>query len=158
MMNFLVWVENLGLSTWIREGRSLLAFPTLLFLHTLGMSFVAGGSSLIAMGILGLWPQSSLKSLEKIYPAIWVGFWVNAVTGVLILLAWATKELTNPDFYIKMTFVFAGLALLRVMRTRVFGDPTLETAPVAPMAKILAWATLACWFGAIVSGRLLGYT
>jgi hypothetical protein len=158
MMDLLLWVDNLGISTWIREGRSLLAFPTLLFLHTLGMSFVAGGSSLIAFGILGFWPRSSLRTLERIYPAIWLGFWVNAVTGVLILLAWASKELTNPDFYIKMTFVFAGLALLRVMRTKVFADPALETAAVSTTAKALAWASLACWFGAIVAGRLLGYT
>ena len=158
MMDFLLWIDNLGVSTWIREGQSLLAFPTLLFLHTLGMSFVAGGSSLIAIGVLGFWPQSSLKSLERLYPAIWLGFSVNLITGVFILMAWASKELTNPDFYIKMTFVVIGLVLLRVMRTKVFGDPSLETAPVSSTAKTLAWASLVCWFGAIVAGRLLGYT
>ena len=158
MMDLLVRIENLGLSTWIREGRSLLAFPTLLFLHTLGMGIVAGGSSLMSVAILGLYPRSALKSLERLYSPIWVAFGVNAVTGVLILMAEATKMLTNPDFYIKMTCVFTGLALLRVMRRQVFGDPSLETSPVSSRAKALAWASLACWFGAIVAGRLLGYT
>jgi hypothetical protein len=28
---------------------------------------------------------------------------------------------------------------------------------VSVKAKILAWASLACWFGAITAGRLLAY-
>ena len=158
MTEFLIRVEDLRLSTWIREGGSLLAFPTLLFLHTLGMSIVAGASTLLSVALLGFWPRTSLKSLEKLYRPIWVAFWINAVTGTFLLMADASKTLGKPDFYVKMTCVFVGVALLRVTRKKVFGDPALEAAPVSTSAKALAWASLVCWFGAIVAGRLLAYT
>ena len=36
-MSFLVWLEQTGLSVWIREAQTLWAFPFILFLHTLGL-------------------------------------------------------------------------------------------------------------------------
>jgi hypothetical protein len=39
----------------------------------------------------------------------------------------------------------------------VFGDPALDAGPVSARAKTLAWASLACWFFAIISGRLIAY-
>jgi hypothetical protein len=53
--------------------------------------------------------------------------------------------------------VFAGLFVLIRMRRQVFDDPQLDKAPVTGRAKVLAWASLACWFGAIVAGRLMAY-
>jgi hypothetical protein len=88
---------------------------------------------------------------------MWAGFWVNAVTGTVLTVADASTRLINPIFYIKMTFVFAGVVLLVVMRKRVFGDPDLDRAPLTGRAKGLAWASLICWLGAITAGRLLAY-
>jgi hypothetical protein len=75
----------------------------------------------------------------------------------MMLVADATTKLTSLDFYIKMAFVFAGLFVLIRMRRQIFEDPQLDKAPVSVKAKILAWASLACWFGAITAGRLLAY-
>lgn len=159
MTDLYTWLESLPLSIFIRESNSLWAFPMFLFAHTLGMSIVAGGASLIDLALLGFWPPSTpVKPLERLYPAIWFGFWVNLVTGSVLLAADATKRFTNLDFLIKMAFVFAGVFLLSAMRKRVFDDPQLDVAPVSGQAKILAWLSLACWFGAILTGRLLAYT
>jgi len=57
-----------------------------------------------------------------------------------------------------MVCVFAGVYLLSTMRKKVFNDPQLDLAPVSGQAKMLAWLSLACWFGAILTGRLLAYT
>jgi hypothetical protein len=46
--------------------------------------------------------------------------------------------------------------LLRLCRC-VFGDPQLDAVPLPPVAKRLAWASLVCWLGAIVCGRLIAY-
>ena len=159
MTDLYTWLESLPLSIFIRESNSLWAFPMFLFAHTLGMSIVAGGASLIDLALLGCWPSSApVKPLERLYPAIWFGFWVNLVTGSVLLAADATKRLTNPDFFIKMFCVFAGVFLLSAMRKRVFDDPQLDVAPVSRQAKVLAWLSLACWYGAILTGRLLAYT
>jgi hypothetical protein len=157
MMEFLVKLEQLQFSIWVRESGSVWAFPTVLFLHTLGMSMVAGGNAVIDLVLLGFWPKQPIKPLERLYPLLWLGFWINAVTGTILLIADATTKLTNPDFYVKMAFVFAGTAVLYVMRGKVFGDPELDKGPVPSRSKTLAWASLICWFGAITAGRLLAY-
>jgi hypothetical protein len=156
LFNFL---ESLSISVFIRESNSLWAFPMFLFAHTLGMSIVAGGSSLIDLALVGFWPRTMpIKPLEKLYPLMWVGFWINLVTGSVLLVADASTRLTNPDFYVKMFCVFAGTWLLYLMRGRVFGHPQLDKGPVPSNSKMLAWLSLACWFGAILTGRLLAYT
>ena len=111
------------------------------------------------LALLGCWPTAApIKPLERLYPAIWMGFWVNLVTGSVLLVAEATKRLTNPDFFVKMVFVSAGVYLLNMKRRRIFDNPQLDAAPLSGQAKLLAWLSLACWFGAILTGRLLAYT
>ena len=156
-MEFLNWLETLSYSTWVRESPSLWAFPALLFVHTLGMSLVAGGSAVISMALLGFWPKTALKPLERLYPVMWFGFWINLFTGFSIFLKDASIYGRNYDLYVKLVFVILGVALIKIMRKQVFGDPNLDTQPVSQRAKLLAWASLFCWFCAIVSGRLIAY-
>jgi hypothetical protein len=159
MESLFSWLEALPVSTFIRESNTLWAFPMFLFAHTLGMSIVAGGSSLIDLALLGFWPRSMpVKPLERLYPVMWFGFWINLVTGSALLVADASTRLRNPDFYAKMFCVLLGVWVLYVMRKRVFGHPELDRAPVPRDAKVLAGVSLACWFGAILTGRLIAYT
>ena len=157
MIEFLNTLENMPFSIWVRESGSVWAFPTILLLHTLGMSIVAGLSGIMDIVLLGFWPSVPVKPLERLFPMIWIGFVLNAITGTILLIADASTKLRNPDFYVKMVFIFVGVWLLSVMRHRVFEDPQLDKGPVPAKAKTLAWASLACWFGAICAGRLLAY-
>jgi hypothetical protein len=156
-MEFLRWLEQLSYSSWVRESPSLLAFPLFLFVHTLGMALVAGGSAVISFALLGLWPKSPLTPLAKLFPVLWFGFWINLFTGVSIFMKDATAYGRNPDLYVKLVFVAGGLWLMTIIRSQVFGDPELDAHPVSSRAKLLAWASLACWFAAIVAGRLIAY-
>jgi hypothetical protein len=145
-------------SMWVKNAPTIWAFPTILIVHTLGMSIVAGVSAMLSLALLGFWPSAvPMKPFARAFPLLWFGFGINAVTGTMMLVADATTKLTTLDFYLKMAFVFAGLYVLIRMRRQVFEDPQLDRAPVSGNAKMLAWASLACWFGAIVSGRLLAY-
>jgi hypothetical protein len=158
MLEFFGWLEQTRLSLWIRESGTVWSFPTILLLHTLGMSIVAGGNAMLDLVLLGFWPgKTPIKPLEKYFPLIWAGFGLNAVTGTLLLMADATTKMTNPDFGVKMAFIFAGVTVLYMMQKKVFADPLLDDAPVSPTAKRLAWASLICWFAAITAGRLLAY-
>ena len=112
---------------------------------------------MISLMILGFWPTVPIKPFARMFPWMWVAFWINAVTGTMMLVADATNKLTSLDFYIKMALVFAGMMVLIRMRRQVFGDPQLDQAPLPGSAKMLAWTSLACWFGAITAGRLLAY-
>src|SRR5580692_9397554 len=131
MLEFFGWLEQTRLSLWVRESGTIWSFPTILLLHTLGMSIVAGGNAMLDLVLLGFWPgDTPIRPLEKYFPLIWAGFWLNAVTGTLLLMADATTKLTNPDFYVKMAFIFFGLLVLVLMRRKVFRDPQLDIAPV----------------------------
>ena len=155
MINFDT-LENLGISTWVRESPSKLAYPTVLWLHVMGMGVVAGISAIISLRLLGVSPKTPLQPLERLYPLMWVGFWVNAATGTALLLSSASKRLVDPTFYIKMIFIFAGVAVLQLTRKKVFRR--LDPDGVPPeSARTLAWAALICWFGAVTAGRLLAY-
>jgi hypothetical protein len=156
-MNFLHALEQMPFSIWVRESSSIWAFPTFLVLHTIGMSIVAGLSAMIDLVLLGFWPKMPVKPLVRLYPLMWFGFGINAVTGAALLIADASSKLTNWDFYAKMMFVFVGMGILYRIRKRVFDDPQLDEGPVKESAKRLAWISLICWFGAIVAGRLLAY-
>ena len=157
MHNFLVYLENMSFSQWVKDAPTIWAFPTILIVHTLGMSIVAGVSALLSLVVLGFWPAVPMKPFARAFPLLWWGFGINAVTGTMMLVADATTKLTTVDFYIKMAFVFLGLWVLIRMRRQVFENPQLDKAPVSGNAKMLAWASLGCWFGAIVAGRLLAY-
>jgi hypothetical protein len=156
-MEFLTWVEGLAISTFIRESTSLMASPGFLFIHILGMSIVAGCAAMIDLSFLGVWPESPRKPLERLYPIIWFGFVINLITGTGLVMADASTRGRNPDLYIKLVFVAIGVWTLLKMRTRVFADPDLDTRPVTPLAKRLAWVSLFCWFAAIIAGRLIAY-
>jgi hypothetical protein len=157
MMEFLSWLEQLSFSQWVKQSESVWAYATILTTHTIGMMIVAGIAGVIDLRLVGIASNIPMRPLERLFPVAWIGFWINAVTGTILLMADATTKLTNPDFYVKMVFVFSGVALLVIMRKRVFGNPKLDETPLPQSAKILAWLSLICWTGAITAGRLLAY-
>jgi hypothetical protein len=157
MMDFLNSLEQLGFSKWLLASNSIFAYPTFLFMHTVGMAMVAGISAAIDLRLLGFAGSMPIRPLERLYPVMWWGFGINLVTGSALVVADATTKLTNVDFYIKMAFVFGGIALLVIMRKRIFRYPALDKVPLPAAAKVLAGVSLACWIGAVTCGRLLAY-
>jgi hypothetical protein len=153
MMEFLSKLEQLRFSMWVLQA----PYSTILFMHSIGMALVAGFSAMIDLRLLGLSPKIPIKPMERLYPWMWWGFAINAVTGSCLLIADATTKMTNPDFGVKMVFVFSGIVVLKLMRKKVFADPQVDHAPVTGTAKGLAWLSLVCWIGAITAGRLLAY-
>jgi len=155
---FFFWVEGTPLSIWIREEPSLMAFPFILILHTVGLAFLVGANVAIDARVLGLARGVPLLSMRRYYRAMWAGFWVNAFSGVLLLIAYPTKALTNPVFYIKLALIAAALVMASVIRRHMMSG-TIAAGVRAPRTlKLLAAASLACWAFGIVAGRFLAYT
>ena len=119
MWDFLSQLEQTGFCTWVRESTSLFAFPGILLMHTIGMGLVVGINAGIDLRVLGIAPALPLAPLEKFFPIFWIGFWINAITGTILLVADATTKLANPDFYIKMIFIALALVNLRMHATPV---------------------------------------
>jgi hypothetical protein len=155
---FLAWIEDSDLSNWIRGSTSLLAFPTIITLHTIGMGFLAGGAAAISLRLLGFAPGIPLKPIERLYPLLWLAFAVNVATGILLLIAYPTKALTNPLFLIKLGLVGIAMWLLHHIGTTVLRAGDADKPPAGAPVKSLALGSLAAWIAVITAGRLLAYT
>jgi hypothetical protein len=154
---FLAFIEGSGLSEWIRSD-CLCAFPSIVTLHNIGMAFLAGGSVAIDLRIIGFAPHMPLKPMGRFIPLLWLAFALIAVTGTLLLIAYPTKALTNPLFYIKLCLVALAVGLVYRIATDILRASEVDQKPLAAKAKVLAIASLAAWAVLIAAGRYLAYT
>src|SRR5262245_30013173 len=122
-MEFTAWLESTALSTWLRDSISLLAFPSVLIVHAIGMGFLAGTNTMVDLRILGVAPRVPLSQLERFFPVMWFGLVINAISGVLLFIAYPTKAATNPVFYLKMGCIAAGVLMTIRIRNRVLRTP-----------------------------------
>ena len=142
---------------WVRESGSLLGYPTILFLHTLGLATVAGLNGAIDLRLLGVASKVPLSSLTRFFPFIWMAFGLTAVTGVVLLIADAETKRASPVFYVKMVFIVLALTDLHLLKRRIFADPNVDTHPLHSQATLLALSSLLFWVGATTAGRLMAY-
>lgn len=146
-------IETSALSVWLRE--SLFAFPGVLIVHTLGMAMAAGVAAAVSLRMLGVARTIPLSSMKPFMPFAWFGFAINALSGVLLVISYPAKALTNPVFYSKLVLIGVSAALLaRMTRDLRFEPSGIEIRN----ARVLAIASLVAWMLTITAGRLLPYT
>jgi hypothetical protein len=155
---FFFWVEATPFSTWLRESPSVMVFPFILILHTVGLAFLVGANVALDARVLGLARGVPLLSMRRYYRAMWAGFWVNAFSGVLLLIAYPTKALTNPLFFLKLSLIAAALFVGRSIRRSTLSGAVAAGAAAPPSLRLMAVVSLALWLVSITAGRLLAYT
>jgi hypothetical protein len=155
-MEFFTWLEHSGFAVTIKESAALYELP--LVLHAIGMAILVGLSVAVYLRILGVAPHVPLGPMEKFFPIMFVGFWVNALSGVVLFSLYPVKALTNPGFFIKMGGVVLAVLLLRRIKQQVFGDAAnLGTRPVPAKGKAMAAVAIVVWLVTITAGRLMAY-
>jgi hypothetical protein len=155
---FLRTIEQSGFSTWLRESESPFAFYFVLLFHTFGLALVVGANAVIDLRLLGVEHDIPLAPLKRLFGIMWLGFAINAVSGLLLLIAYPTKALTNPVFYIKLTLIAFAVWVMTQLQRRVFDDSSLNEAVMIARGRTLAKWSLFLWIGVITAGRLLAYT
>jgi hypothetical protein len=148
------WLESTAVSLWIVESPSLFAFPGILAAHTVGLGLLAGLSGALDLRLLGVVRPIVPSAFTRFVPVMKCGLWLNVVTGIALVLAYPTKALTNPVFYMKLTLIAVALIVLRVQLRDL---RSVEWAP-SRSTRILAIVSLLAWGTAITAGRLLAYT
>lgn len=157
IMEIFAWMSDSSFGVWVRE--STWAYPGLLFLHTLGLGALVGLSSVLDFRLLGVAPRVPLDAMEPLFPYMWAGFWVNAVSGALLFFADAPKKVVNPAFLIKMVLIVLAVMNMRAVKRRAFStSPPVAEGTLGHDAKVLAAISLALWVGAVTAGRLMAYT
>ena len=152
--HFFLTIEESGLSNWVRDN----PFWAILSIHALGMAVLVGASTVIALRLLGFAPDLPLAPLRRLYGFVWIGFWIQVVSGMLLLIGYPTKSFTNPNFYIKLILIALGMIAMQRLRNRVFSDPGMSESDMMIRGKALAIWSLLFWFGVITAGRMLAYT
>ena len=67
-MEFLTWLENSGFSVWVRDSNSPFGYTLFLYLHSVGMAFLVGLSTIVALRILGVVPLLPLAPMAGFFP------------------------------------------------------------------------------------------
>ncbi len=155
-MDYLLWLEDTPFSIWMRESGP--AFFGSLIFHSVAMGFVVGVHVVMNLRILGMAPGIPLSLLRRFFPVLWVGLVVVSLSGVLLLIAYPAKALTNPVFYLKLGAILIALFITRSLAKGVLQDPSYDAARAPKKARVLAAFSLLLWAGAVTSGRFLAYT
>jgi len=159
-MDVFTWVQNLAVSQAILT--SIWLHPLLLAGHSVGMGVVVGIIFMLDLRILGYVRAIPIETFARLVKLAWAGFVLNLLTGVLMLMAYAHTLATNWTFQVKMVCIVLGGACVW-LQSRTLGRAQLGSPPEAAVsfnsnAKLLAFASLLFWLGAIAMGRLIAYT
>jgi hypothetical protein len=155
-VGLLASLQDGGFSTWIRESSwAMFAF---LIVHTISMGFLVGTGATIGLRILGIAPGVPLSRLARFTPVMMVGFVVAVISGVLLLIGYPAKAITNPVFYLKLALLTAAIIIFKSTARRLFSDARFDAGPLPAREKILAAACLLLWAGTLTAGKFLAYT
>ena len=156
---FLRAIEESPISTWIRDSPSPFAYWFILTIHAIGMGVLVGASTVLDLRLLGVAPDVPIAPLRRLYPIMWVGFWIQVASGLLLVIAFPTKALTNPVFYTKLGLIGFAMVMMLMLKKRVFNDPSVtDDEGMARKGRRLATWSLICWVAAMTAGRFLAYT
>jgi hypothetical protein len=155
MESFFEWLQSQSVPTWVSESDSIWGFPTVLFLHSVGMGLSAGAAFVIGLRLLGVGRPLPVSSLRVLFKIFWGGFVLNFVTGSLLFAAHATTTGYVPMYYAKLALILVGVILLFPMRRFVDSDASDGVIPAH--LRALALVSLGVWIGVITTGRLIAY-
>ena len=147
----LEWLESLSLAVWLRESVSIWGYPTVLTLHTMGLSVLVGSSLMLDLRLLGVSRSIPLSAFRWVSTAVAIGLTVNLITGGMLFIKDPLTWGTSIPFFVKMALVVAGVATVFPMRRYVSGGEA------GGSARLLAVASLVAWTAAVTAGRLLAY-
>jgi hypothetical protein len=145
MIRMLGAIEQWPLSVWAREGEY--AYFLALIFHAWGMALLVGGGVVIALRALGRGDPGSMLKFRGFLPVMWWGAALAIPSGVVLLVAYPAKALTNPVFAIKFACLIAAAWLVRRLLRE--GEP-----PARGMAALC----LTLWLCGVAAGKLLLHT
>jgi len=148
-MGFLVWLEESPLGIFIRE--SLWGYPIVLSSHAIGMATVMGVVVALNLSVLGYAKGISILAFDKLFIVGWLGFLINLVSGLILFCNTPTTYFFQGSFQLKIGAIVVGGILMKVVMNSVRAGNS-ET-----VTKIYSFACIACWFIAMITGRLMAY-
>ncbi len=152
-----LWLENTSVAIWV--GGSLWAYPVLLSLHIVGLATVVGIFSMRDLRLLGLFTGLQPAAFLPLSKLAWIGFIINAVSGILLFTSQAVTFINSTPFLLKISSIVAGMTLAGILQSRLRGELATSNGDVviSRSTKQIALVSLSFWLAAIIAGRLIAY-
>ena len=156
MEEFLLKLQESDFGVWVSTAPTLLAYPTILMLHTVGLAMVLGPAWVLDLRLLGVGVELPVESLRGAFRVMWLGFLINASTGVALFIAEADDKGLLWVFWVKLASIALALIVTARIKGLVFGS-SRASDDVPAAAKSLAVVSIGLWLLAITAGRLMAY-
>jgi hypothetical protein len=155
MYDFFAIVEQSAPSIWMREDYY--AYFIALILHAFGMALLVGGGIAVGLRMAGAAPKAELHRFRGFYPLMYVGTGLAVVSGLMLLVAYPAKALTNPLFAVKFACLIGAAVLLRTAMKRM-SPASVRGEDAPPGSRRLAVLALILWLAGVAAGKLLLHT
>jgi hypothetical protein len=156
MEEFLLRLQESDFGVWVSSAPTLFAYPTILMLHTVGLAMIVGPAWVLDLRLLGYGARLPVETLRGAFRVMWIGFFINASTGIALFISEADEKGLKWIFWVKLAAIALALVVTTRLRRAVFdGGEAPDVAP--PKARSLAKASLVLWLVAITAGRLMAY-
>ena len=131
-------------------------------LHILGIAVVMGSIVMVDLKFLGLAvpSQNVSEMIRRLMPWTWWALLLNAVTGLLFVVARPNRYFFNPVVGWKFSMLIPAVALAFV----VYRLATQETgyweqsSERRLSARVIAAVSLVLWVGVVLAGRWIAYS
>ena len=136
--------------------------PVAQTVHILGICIVMASIVMVNLKFLGLaLPSQNLSEMiSRLYPWTWWALPVNAVTGLLFVIARPNRYLYNPVFGIKFSLLIPAVLLAYLVyrmnqKERGYWDSTYGRRI---SGRAVAGLSLVLWIGVLMAGRWIAYS
>ncbi len=130
-------------------------------IHILGIAVVMSSIVMVNLRFLGVGvpSQNVSEMIQRLMPWTWWALLLNALTGLLFVVARPVRYFYNPVFGIKFSLlvpavVFAFVVYWLNRREMGFWERTLVRRLAA---RLIAAVSLLLWIGVVLAGRWIAY-
>ena len=151
------WLESSQLSAWVRTD--IFGWPVALTVHALGTAIVVGLIIVISLRLLGLFELIPYRSLQRLFPIIWVGIALQFLSGFVLWMTKATRYVADGAFLLKFSLIVVGIVLTYYFYGTMKREAAAWDANGAVSSRAVTYvaAILVVWCAVVIAGRLTGY-
>ncbi len=154
--NLLMALQQSAFANWLAGA----PYGVIITAHSVGLATLVGLLVIIDLRVIGFGKGLALPALRKLMTVVWIGFWLNFVSGFCLFSIDAKKDYYSTLFRIKIASIVLGLLFGWLITRNVLSKEqqyASADARAPGSARAFAVASLACWATAIIAGRLLAY-
>ena len=155
-MGVLEALEATAFADWVLI--SMLGFPTLIALHSIGMGVAVGLSLIVTLRLNRIIMSFDARLLPRLLTLAVSGFVLNLITGLALFVSRGTEYIASGIFLLKMLFVGVSAAILFWLRRHLIAAvQTTAIREAHDRARQMSVVFTVTWFCAVVTGRLIAY-